>query len=150
MRRGGGVYAYRTRKPGLLGRLGIPILSYHFAYTGETVSFRNRHEQHVRGGGTYGSVAKPWSDLDPRCVLRIPLPPWKWLLRSVETLVILMTWPVYNHAKNQWNPRRIPLPAQARQRAMRDRIGWCWNVRPLHLIVLACVALAALKIGGAW
>jgi hypothetical protein len=141
MRRGGGVYAYRTRKPG--ARFRIPFLSFHWGYVGETKSFARRHAQHIEGGGSFQSIAKPWSDLDPRCVIRIPLPPWKWLLHSVETVLITCTWPVYNHAKNQWNPRRIPLRAQVRQRALRNRLGWSPNVRPAHLLILATLAVVA-------
>lgn len=148
MRRGGGVYAYRTRKP--TARLRIPFFSWHWGYVGETTSFRHRHAQHVRGGGTYGSVAKPWADRDPRCVIRIPLPPWKWLLRTVEQLLIFCLWPVYNHKGNLWNPRRIPLSVQVRQRWMRDRAGWCWNVRLAHLLILAVAAIVVTKIGGVW
>jgi hypothetical protein len=114
----GGVYVYRCRKPTAIFR--IPLLSFHFAYVGETTSFRHRHLQHTVGGGRYGHTAQPWADLEPRCVLRIPLPPWKWLLHAVETLLILLLWPVYNHSKNLWNPRRIPLQVAKAMRAVRD------------------------------
>ena len=46
----GGVYVYRTRKPA--ARFHVPLLSFHFAYVGETTSFRHRHQQ--RGGQTLG------------------------------------------------------------------------------------------------
>jgi hypothetical protein len=113
-----GVYAYRTRKPGAI--FGWPLLGRHWAYVGETLNFRLRHIQHTVGGGRYGNTAQPWADLDPKCVLRIPLPPWKWLLHAVETLLILALWPVYNHSKNLWNPRRIPLQVAKAMRAVRD------------------------------
>ena len=113
-----GVYAYRTRKP--MAILGLPFLGRHWAYVGETLNLELRHIQHTVGGGRYGTTAQPWADLDPRRVLRIPLPPWKWLLRSVETLLILLLWPVYNHSKNLWNPRRIPLQVAKAMRAVRD------------------------------
>lgn len=148
MRRGGGVYAYRTRKPA--ARLRIPLFSFHWGYVGETTSFAHRHAQHTQGGGTYGTTAKPWTDLDPRCVIRIPLPPWKWLLRAVEQLLIVCLMPAYNHKGNLWNPRRVPLSAQQRQRWMRDRAGWCWNVRLSHILLLAVAVLVAVRIGGAW
>lgn len=137
----GGVYVYRARKPA--ARLRIPLLSYHFVYVGETTSFFHRHRQHMLGGGQYGSVAQPWSDLEPRVVLRIPLPPWKWLLHLVETLVILCTWPVYNHAKNRWNPRRIPLRVAAAQRRMRDRYGYSFNWTMAHSALWVCSLVAA-------
>jgi hypothetical protein len=145
----GGVYIYRARKPG--ARLRIPLLSWHFAYVGETFSFHHRHLQHTRGGGTYGATPKPWSDLDPYVWLRIPLPPWKWLLRSVETLAILLTWPVYNVQKNRWNPRRIP-PLKARVQRMRRNAGTrLWSPRPIHVVLILAAAVALwLKIGGAW
>lgn len=136
----GGVYLYRTRKPG--ARFNIPILSRHFGYAGETNSFHHRHLQHTVGGGTYQVKAKDWADLDPVCVLRIPLPDWRWLRLSVETVVIACTWPVYNHAKNRWNPRRIPLSVAHRQRLTRDRGRHPVNIRPVHLFVLCCLAVA--------
>jgi len=140
----GGVYLYRARKPG--ARYNIPILSRHFAYAGETNSFHHRHLQHTVGGGTYNAVAKPWADLDPVCVLRIPLPDWKWLRLSVETVLIVLTWPVYNHKKNLWNPRRIPLSVAHRQRMARDRGRHPVNLRPVHLFVLLVSLVAALVV----
>jgi hypothetical protein len=113
----GGVYVYRCRKPGAL--LRIPFISTHFGYVGETTSFTHRHAQHAVGGGRYNAVRKDWSDLITSCY-RIPLPPWKWLLRGVETLAMGVTWPVYNVAKNKWNPRRIKPWRAASQRLARD------------------------------
>jgi len=130
----GGVYVYRACKPA--ARLRIPILSWHCAYVGETTSFWHRNIQHLE--------QRPWADRSPYVWLRIPLPPWKWLLRSVETLVILALWPVYNHAKNQWNPRRITLMAQARQRAARDARGWTINWTLAHSIVTVVLTLTSL------
>lgn len=120
---------------------GLLITGRHFAYVGETTSFRDRHAQHlgnIGSGAKYEQAGKPWSDLHPRCVLRIPLPRWKWLLRTVETLAIMLTWPVYNHKKNLWNPRRIPLVSARRQRYARDRreIGFSWNFRSAHVVAL--------------
>lgn len=143
MRLRGGVYVYRARKPG--ARLNLPIISRHFVYVGETSSFRHRHEQHTVGGGAYNAVAKPWNDLDPRVVLRIALPNVKWLRRSVETVLILLTAPVYNVAKNRWNPRRIPPLVAYRQRRTRDLGRHPVNVRPVHLYaVFVLVFLAVL------
>lgn len=147
MRRGGGVYVYRTRKPA--ARLRIPFLSFHFGYVGETVDFAQRHREHMLGGGRYEHAAKPWTDLEPRCVCRIPLPPIKPLMRAVESLLIHLLLPVYNHKGNRLNPRRIPLSTAVRQRRMRDRLGWCWNVRPIHTATLAfLLVLAFLHFGG--
>lgn len=134
----GGVYVYRTRKPA--SRLRVPFLSYHFAYVGETTSFHHRHMQHVVGGGQFRSEQKPWADLEPRVWLRIPLPPWKPLLRTVETLAILLTWPVYNVAKNRWNPRRIAPSLAAMHRRFRDRRAWYPHVTYAHMAVLLMMA----------
>lgn len=128
----GGVYGYRTRKPGAWW--GLPFIGRHWAYIGETTSFYHRGKQHIEGGGTYQAVRKNWSDLDPKCYC-LPLPSWKWLLRSVETLAIVLTWPVYNIQKNRWNPRRIPPWQAAAQRAARDAEGWRGHMlRPLTAI----------------
>lgn len=144
----GGVYLYRTRKPG--ARFNWPILSRHFGYAGETTSFRHRHEQHTRGDTARSTPEKPWADLDPRCVLRIPLPPWKWLLRSVETVLIVCTWPVYNHQKNGWNPRRVPLHEALRQRQVRDRGGHPVNIRTAHVFVVLLFLAAVALVGARW
>lgn len=138
----GGVYIYRARKPA--ARLRIPLLSWHFAYAGETNSFHHRHLQHTVGGGAYRAVAKPWADLDPYVWLRIPLPNWKWLRLAAETLVILLVWPVYNVSKNRWNPRRIRPATAAMQRRMRDRNGVVINLTWATVLLWlpsACVAI---------
>lgn len=70
-------------------------------------------------------MLKPWADLKPRLVLFIPLPRWRWLLLTVETLLILVTWPVYNVQKNRWNPRRISSYAARMQRLARGK-GVTW------------------------
>lgn len=117
MSRRGGVYLYRCDKPGAI--FGLPFIGRHNAYVGETGSFRHRHQQHIAGGGTYNSKAKPWSDLNPKCY-RLPTWGWKPWLRLVETIVMLLTWPVYNDTKNRWNPRRITLGMAQAQRRARD------------------------------
>lgn len=129
---GGGVYVYRARKPA--ARYRIPLLSWHFAYVGETTSFFHRHLQHME--------QRPWADRSPYVAFRIPLPRWKWLLHTVETLVIVTVWPVYNHRKNLWNPRRITLTDQRRQRALRDRSGWCLNWSWGHSVVALALVVA--------
>lgn len=142
----GGVYVYRARKP--CARLRIPFLSWHFAYAGETNSFHHRHQQHTVGGGRYAAVAKPWADREPYVFLRIPLPDWRWLRLTVETLAILALWPVYNDRKNRWNPRRISLRDQQWQRSMRDAGGWCWNWTYAHtaaLLVLVFLPIVAYR-----
>ncbi len=112
-------------------------------YVGETVNFYLRSKQHmgmsrfdpatgrvVKGKGP-GVVmvkvpAQPWSDLNPVRKDIIKLPwwlCWKWILRPLETLVMLLTWPVYNDDKNHWNPRRIPKQLAQMQRRSRDNLA---------------------------
>jgi hypothetical protein len=112
-------------------------------YVGETVSFYFRSRQHmgvsnyaVEGGRRVlrpvKVPAQPWSDLRPVCHKVIKLPwwlCWKWVLRPLETLVILATWPVYNDSKNHWNPRRIPKGLAKAQRAARDRGDLAYRVK---------------------
>lgn len=143
--RGPGVYVWRTRKPAAI--LGLPFFGRHFAYVGETTSVQHRSRQHVGKplpGDKFPKIGQPWCDLNPKMVLFISLPPWKWLLRSVETLVMLVTWPVYNHKKNLWNPRRIPMHVAIRQRHARDGRArrWSLNVRPFHFVVVVLIFCA--------
>lgn len=129
-RRRGGIYLVRTRKhhtrPRWLRWLGLR----ENGYVGETVSHYHRELDH-RGRGRYGAKEKDWADLDP-VWHTLTLPwwlCWKWVLRPLETLAILVLWPRYNVAKNGWNPRRIsPHRAQA-QRLERDRIRAVWGAR---------------------
>jgi hypothetical protein len=145
----GGVYAYRALKPG--ARLRIPFLSWHWAYVGETNSFYHRDQQHRYGLGRYGTPAKDWADRCPYVALRIPLPNWKWLRLSVETLVILALWPVYNVQKNRWNPRRIKPIVARRQRRARDLGRHPVNIGngTLALVLLLC-AVAGWYLLGRW
>lgn len=134
-RRRPGVYAWRTDRH-------YDRTRREWGYVGESVNIgmrdlchlgtcRHRAKVDVKqlGSGTTitrtvgGCTAKPWTDLRPRRHTVIRLPWWlgfKWVLRPLETLVILALAPRYNHAKNQWNPRRVPLSTQAAQRFERD------------------------------
>lgn len=134
-----------TDIPWWFGLACLLLSGRHFAYVGETFSFKDRHGEHIDGGGRYGKAAQPWADLSPRVAFRIPLPRWKPLLRAVETLLIMVLAPAYNHAKNGWNPRRIPLSAAKRQRAFRDRtrLGLSPNARPAHGATVALLVVAA-------
>lgn len=132
-----GVYVFRTRRPGLLGR--IPLLGRHTAYVGEG-HVRSRYRDHLDGSVRFNAFPKPWADLKPTWYY-LPLPYWKWLLRTVETLLIALLWPVYNQQKNLWNPRRIPLKTAKRQRGQRDLIGWSFNLRPAHFMIWICSAV---------
>ena len=128
--RTGGVYVIRTDKPSAI--IGLPVIGRHFAYVGETNSYRWRRLQHLEGGGRYNAPQKPFSDLRPKFYRALPLPDIKWLRRTVETIVMLLVWPVYNHQKNLWNPRRISLSRAQRMRVGRNRDGMLNRVG--HLI----------------
>jgi hypothetical protein len=130
---------------------GLFLTGRHFGYVGETTSFEARHAQHLGNIGTgakFEQRAKPWADLRPVCVARIRLPRWKWLLRSTETLIMLLTWPVYNDKKNRWNPRRIPLVSARRQRYRRDgrRLGVSWNFRSAHVVAALLLIIAGVML----
>jgi hypothetical protein len=125
-RRKGGVYVWRVDHHRNRARRVT-------GYVGETVSFYFRSRQHMGMSHYAGDTrtatmtrvpSQPWSDLNPRMYKVIPLPwwlCWKWVLRPLETLVILCTWPVYNDAKNRWNPRRVPKSIAQVHRAGRDQ-----------------------------
>lgn len=151
----GGCYIWRTRKPGAV--FGLPIIGRHTAYVGETVSFYHRERQHLLGGGTYDVRGKDWADLAPRCY-RIPLPTWKWLMRSVETLLIWVLCPVYNIRKQPfYNIRKIK-PSTARLHRLAREVGrkaapgWrrigvtvarcVLAVRPIHSLPVAILVVA--------
>lgn len=131
-RRKGGVYAWRTRKHAHPTRR-------EWGYVGETNSFTRRARDHAGksayqrpDGSVQASTEKPWMDLDPKVYRVIRLPwwlCWKWVLRPLETVVILALWPRYNHAKNKWNPRRVALSTQRLQRAARDAAGPAYRAR---------------------
>lgn len=131
-RRKGGVYAKRMRKHANPFRR-------EWGYVGESTDFRRRERDHegktayLREDGTVqASTEKPWMDLDVKTYRIIPLPwwlCWKPVLRTLETLVILLLWPRYNHAKNLWNPRRVTLSTQRAQRQARDRGDLAYRAR---------------------
>jgi len=139
-RRRGGVYLWRTRRHNSLRREN--------GYVGESVNIYLRSRQHM-GKGRFDSAgqvitsrrqqsapAQPWSDLDAVCHTIIRLPwwlCWKWVLRPLETLVILATWPRYNDAKNHWNPRRVPKHVARLERSMRDGRGERATVRVIRI-----------------
>ncbi len=131
-RRKGGVYLWRTRKHASPTRR-------ENGYVGLTNSFTRRERDH-RGKTAYlqedgtvkAATEKPWMDLDAKCHKVIRLPwwlCWGWILGPLETLLILLTWPRYNHAKNLWNPRRVPLGTQRSQRMLRDGGGLAYRAQ---------------------
>ena len=140
-RRKPGVYAWRTDRHHNRARR-------EWGYVGESVNIGMRDRCHlgtcghrpavqqITGGGTLtsgrGCVAKPWTDLRPVRYTIIRLPWWlgfKWALRPLETLVILLLAPRYNWQKNAWNPRRIGPIQQAAERADRDGAGPAYHAR---------------------
>ena len=141
-RRRGGVYLWRVDHH--LNRARRTT-----GYVGLTNSFHLRSRQHmgVSRFDQYGQVAKkgfvkvpaqPWSDLNPAMYKVIKLPwwlCWHWIMRPLETLVILCTGPVYNDAKNHWNPRRIPKSIAKAQRNARDvgTLGYQIKVAGQHV-----------------
>jgi hypothetical protein len=108
-RRRGGIYLWRVDHPRNRARR-------RNGYVGRTNSFYFRGKQHMEKAS--------WADLNPICHKVIKLPwwlCWVWVMDPLETLVILCTWPIYNDAKNHWNPRRVPRSLAIAQRAQRDR-----------------------------
>jgi hypothetical protein len=120
-RRRPGIYLVRTRKH-------LHPWRRENGYVGESVDVVAREKDH-RGTGRYGHKAKCWSDLEPTWhVLRLPWwLGWKWLLRPLETLAILLLAPRYNEAKNRWNPRRVSIYSQQAQRRARDTGGLAYR-----------------------
>lgn len=114
--RPGEIYAYRTLKPHL-----ALVFARHFGYVGQTRNPAARHVEHVHGGGRYGQIAKPWSDLDPvRYVIWHSNSVRDWRLNLAEWAAIKILFPVYNHTMNLTNPRRITLSRAKAQRGARD------------------------------
>ena len=151
-----------TGSPWWLGLILLFATGRHFGYVGETVTFRDRHAEHLHGGGRWRKPPSSWSDLDPVCVLRIPLPHrdryWlgarvfraKALLWAIEAALILLLAPVYNDTRNRLNLRRIPLESARRMRARRNgrRIPISWfNVRVGHVLGVAAVVVLARAYG---
>lgn len=130
-RRRGGIYLVRTRRHHLRPRWLSFLGMRENGYVGLTVSYHFRQEDHL-GTGRNGQPAQPWSDLDPVWKKIIPLPwwlCWHWLMNPLETLVIRVTLPRYNDAKNHGNPRRIPKSVARAQRMERDHVRAVWGIR---------------------
>ncbi len=131
-RRKGGIYAWRTRKH------AHPTLR-EWGYVGLTNSFARRARDHkgetayLQADGTIRAASgKPWMDLDPVVYRVIRLPwwlCWHWVMRPLETLVMLALWPRYNDAKNHWNPRRVALSKAKAQRAERAAGGAVYRTK---------------------
>lgn len=145
MKKRGGVYVYRTRKHHAV--VGLPIIGRHVGYVGETNSFSRRDAQHLKGGGQYQSVAKPWADLSPKCY-RLGLPDWKWLRLLVEAVLIWVLCPVYNvKGQGPWNLRRVSLKRAKAQRFVRDQFGLTGRLMAAGIRVLVWVLVGAAVLG---
>jgi hypothetical protein len=161
-RRRGGIYLYRVDHH-------LNRARRHNGYVGRSNNFYLRDRQHMGRGRFDASGAvitrprqqasapsQPWSDLNPVQHKVIKLPwwlCWKWVCEPLETLVMLCTWPVYNDAKNRWNPRRIPKVVAQAQRAGRDAGGYAYRTR-VELAhagrALVLMALALVLAAGTW
>jgi hypothetical protein len=129
------VYVYRTRKPGAL--LRVPVLSYHWAYVGQTRRPDLRHGEHMNGGGRYGKPPASFSDLEPRryVAFRMERCP-QWLLNSAEYFFIKVLAPVYNDKMNRTNLRRVSRKrAIAARRRRNAGMKYTPLPSPLHLIL---------------
>jgi hypothetical protein len=141
-RRKGGIYLWRTRKHAKPWRR-------ENGYVGETRNFTRRQLEHMGQGG-YGAPAKDWSDLDPICYKLVSLPwwlCWKWVLRPLETLAILVTWPRYNVQKNRWNPRHTPLVKARAERAARDTGGFTIRTKIRMLVWVRGLGILTIMVG---
>lgn len=113
---------WRTDKPYAL--FGLPIIGRHFAYVGQSNSFRRRDREHLLGSSAYEAqvLPKSWSDLRPkRYAVPVFFPGWRWARERQEWLMIKLLMPVYNVQHNRINPRRIKPATAIRQRMMRDK-----------------------------
>jgi hypothetical protein len=161
------VRKWKRRKPGVY----LVRADHHYnrarrvnAYVGESVNVELRRLQHLgtsrfhpvtgvaKGNTMHKTAAQPWSDLRPVWHwIRLPWwLGWKWFLRSVETLAILLLWPRYNIKKNAWNPLRID-PGQAKlDRRQRDEGSavQAFRVWSAHLARYAVQGLGVVAILG--
>ena len=149
----GGIYLIRTKKPNaplgmslkwmLAGAVLLALAGYivgtgwwwlafvlplfagrHNAYVGLTSSYYHRKNQHLVGGGVYKAQRKDWADLDPKFYKILPLPNWRWLLHTMETLAIGVLCPVYNVQKQPpWNLRKVSPRTAERQAWQRAKYG---------------------------
>jgi hypothetical protein len=121
-RRKAGIYLARTRKH-------LAWARKENGYVGRSNNVPIRIKQHL--GQDKRHPAKSWADLDP--IWRVLWLPWwlswKWVQVPLEWLAIKLSLPRYNYQHNLTNPRRVPLPVQARQRAERDAQPRIYHVK---------------------
>ena len=140
-RRRPGVYAWRTDRH-------TDPTAREWGYVGESVNIALRDRCHLGTCRHVTCLAKSWTDLRPRRYTVIALPwwlGWKWVLRPLETLVILALAPRYNVAKNCWNPRRISPNQAIAQRHDRDTWPTTYRAR----VAAARLGRRALQLAGA-
>lgn len=139
----GTLYGYRAWHPDdfLLQLQGAAIRPrVVYAYGGKTTrrDWRARAEEHMWGGGRYGSTQDAWADTvlgwRPDGTVEDVMAAggyWNiWQGRTVPLLLsigevliaIKMRRPYYNYQHNQRNRRRIPIPVQEEQRELRDAV----------------------------
>jgi hypothetical protein len=141
-RRRPGVYVYRTRRHLRRGT--------EWGYAGMSTNLPKRYRCHA-GTCKHNCHEKPWYDLKAAYFeLRLPWwLGWKWVLLSIETILIAVLRPRYNTQKN---PRRSKVPpgAQQVQRAIRNAraIAGDGRLRPSPLDLLIRITAACLIVGG--
>lgn len=142
---------WRRRRPGIYGWRADKHANpsrREWGYVGESVNIGLRDRCHLGTCRHVTCIPKPWIDLHPRRHTIIRLPwwlGWKWILRPLETLIILALAPRYNVAKNRWNPRRIPPRKAIAQRLDRD----IWGPRYRARLAMARAGRHAFRVAGA-
>jgi hypothetical protein len=154
----GGVYLFRTRKPGafygwslrwaLVGMTAVGALLYalggwwwlaplcllmsgrHSAYVGQTSNYARRLKQHLEGDVRWGAKPKDWNDLEPRFYRLPTLFPRHEIARLIQEWVyVQILLPAYNvKLQPPWNARRIRPSTAAHQRALRGRLGLWYRI----------------------
>jgi len=140
-RRTPGIYAYRTR------RHDNPFRT-QWGYVGESWHLDARDRDHA-GTGRFNVAQKPWYDLVVRrYTLRLPWwLGWKWVIRSLETLAILLLNPRYNWKKNPRKSKAGPR-LQAIERSVRDQLdpGYQAQIKVRRVLDIVIRAGATLMI----
>lgn len=114
-RRKPGIYVYRTfrhMRPGT-----------EWGYGGMSTNLPLRAKCHAGTCVHARCLEKPWYDLKS-WYWELPLPwwlGWKWLLLTLETIMLVLLWPRYN-VQNNPRPNKVGPYQQKIQRAARDRV----------------------------
>ncbi len=142
----------------LLGFLTVLFSGRHNAYVGLTNSYYHRKNQHLYGDVRWAAAPKPWADLAPKFYRIWPLPDaithkgavfrGRWILETLELLLIWLLIPVYNRQKQApWNLRQISAASAQRQRWAREQLGW--GYRLMRTVLRGGLALVLIG-GAAW